>query len=83
MDGIFIQVLTLSVAIVGLIAGTASLVLSLMSWAEIKALKNSTHSIQYVSASQEAPSDEKITKNFVKAGIINEPFDSQPDEVIL
>lgn len=83
----FFSVLTLSLGIIGLITGVASIILSVKTLIELKALKNSTHSIQYVPITEQSDpqsvTDEKITKRFVKAGIINEPFDSQPDEVIL
>lgn len=74
-------VVALTLGLLGVILGMGALILAVMLYVEVKALQKSTHTVQYMPA--EALNDEQLTKKFVKNGVINEPFDSQPDEVIL
>lgn len=74
--------LSLVLAIAGLLFGVFGSVLAALAWIEVKALKNSTHSIQYVPVST-PKSDEEVSKDFKKTGAMAEPFDEYPDEVIL
>lgn len=67
--------------LLGSILGLGALVMAILLYIEVKALQKSTHTVQYVPADK--INDETLTKHFVKSGVINEPFDSQPDEVIL
>lgn len=85
---ITILVISLSIGIIGLFCGLGALILSVLNHIELKALKNSTHSIQYVPAvmpeeESRAQTDEQLHVKFTKAGVTSDPFDSQPDEVIL
>lgn len=78
-------IIALVLSITGLIMGILGLCLGIYSVIELKALKNSTHSIQYVPAPMpnELKTDEKLSQDFKKAGVMAEPFDEYPTDVIL
>lgn len=80
-----LTILAISFGIVGVVVGAGALILSILAFIELKALKNSTHNIQFVPVTEEAAakSDEELSKQFKKSGIMTEPFDEIPDEVIL
>lgn len=84
-------ILTTSLSIVGFLFGLGGLGFGLYVFSELKALRNSTHSIQYVPLSQEETldankpiTDEQIANHDLKKGkSIGDPFDMQSNEVIL
>lgn len=83
------EVAALAIGIAALIVAAVGLFLGAMAYIDVKALKNSTHQIQYVPIKPEdldpmtGKTDKELSKELREVGAMSEPFDDEDNLTLL